>query len=262
VELVDIGVNLTNRAFRKDRDVVIANARAAGVVGVIVTGTSESESEAAAAMARSRPGLLYATAGVHPHDARHWRTETRERLKSLANATEVVAVGETGLDFNRDFSPRPAQERVFAAQLELAAEVRAPVFMHERDAHERLIGILKEYRDRLEAVVIHCFTGSRSELFAYLDLGLHVGITGWICDERRGSHLRELVRSIPLDRLMIETDAPYLLPRDLKPRPKSRRNEPAFLPHVAQAIAACRDIPVAVLADVTTGTAKKFFRIP
>ncbi len=259
MELVDIGVNLTNRAFRKDRDDVIANALAAGVTAMVVIGTSESESEAALALARTRPGILYATAGVHPHDARHWRTETPERLKMLAAETVVVAIGETGLDFNRDFSPRPAQERVLAAQLELAVELQVSVFLHEREAHERLVGILKEYRDRLGAVVIHCFTGSRSELFAYLDLGLHIGITGWICDERRGLHLRELVPNIPLGRLMIETDAPYLLPRDLKPRPKSRRNEPAYLPHVAQTIAACRGLPVADLADATTRAARAFF---
>jgi TatD DNase family protein len=228
---------------------------------MVITGTSESESQAAHALARSHPGTLYATAGVHPHNARHWRPETPALLKTLATAAEVVAIGETGLDFNRDFSPRPVQERVLEAQLELASALGAPLFLHERDAHERLIDILKAYRSHLSAAVVHCFTGSRQALFAYLDLDLHIGITGWICDERRGLHLRELVRDIPADRLMIETDAPYLLPRDLVPRPKDRRNEPGFLPHVARAVAAYRASPVEAVADAATRTAKEFFGI-
>jgi TatD DNase family protein len=133
------------------------------------------------------------------------------------------------------------------------------VFLHQRDAHDAFVGVLREYRPRLLAGVAHCFTGEARELRDYLDLGLSVGITGWICDERRGQHLRELVREIPLDRLLVETDAPYLLPRDLQPRPSHRRNEPKFLPHIARVIAACRDEPFAAMAAATTANAVKFF---
>src|SRR5262249_4358658 len=145
----------------------------------------------------------------------------------------VRAVGECGLDFNRDFSPRPVQERWFAAQLALAAALDKPVFLHERDAHARFVAILKEAPP--VRGVVHCFTGTRAELDVYLEMGLHIGITGWICDERRGAGLAALVRHVPLDRLLVETDAPFLVPRDLRPRPA--HNEPAFLPHIAQTVA-------------------------
>ena len=171
-------------------------------------------------------------------------------------------MGETGLDFYRDFSPRPDQERAFEAQLEIASRLGLPVFMHERDAHRRFVEILKPVRDRLGPAVIHCFTGDRDDLDTYLDLDLHVGITGWICDERRGLHLRELVGRIPTDRLMLETDSPYLLPRDLRPRPRSRRNEPAHLAHVARAVASATGETVEALAARTTATACAFFGLP
>lgn len=261
MELVDIGVNLTHASFHRDLTEVMDRACAAGVSRMVVTGTSEAASRKAHELTLAHPSVLYATAGVHPHDARHWTSHTAETLQTLAAASQVVALGETGLDFNRDFSPRPVQERVFEQQLELAAELRMPVFMHERDAQERFLEILARHRPRLPAGVIHCFTGSREELAAYLDLDLHIGITGWICDERRGLHLRELVRQIPLSRLMLETDAPYLVPRDLRPKPRAGRNEPAFLPHILDTVAACLDLPSETVAKATTRTASDFFKL-
>ena len=259
MELVDIGVNLTHASFRRDLDAVIERARAVGVSRMVVTGTSVAASESARRLALRYPGMLYATAGVHPHDARHWDEKTPQRLSELALSPEVVALGEMGLDFNRDFSPRPEQERGFEAQLELAAELGLPVFMHERDAGQRFVQILRLWRDRLGPAVIHCFTGSGEDLAAYLDLNLHIGITGWICDERRGLHLRELLRRIPLERLMLETDAPYLAPRTLRPPPKSGRNEPAFLLYTLNAVATCLELPPTVVAEATTRTARTFF---
>ena len=261
MELIDIGINLTHKAFRHDLDEVIERAQAAGVTQMVITGTSEPESQAAQALARRYPHTLYATAGVHPHVARHWREGTLNTLIQLATAPEVVAIGETGLDFNRDFSPRPDQERVFETQLELAAELKRPVFMHERDAHQRFITLLSRHRDRLGSAVVHCFTGTGEELAAYLDLDLHIGITGWICDERRGLHLRELVRRIPLERLMLETDSPYLLPRSLRPIPKDRRNEPAFLPHILSTVAESLEMPIEPLAESTARNSRAFFGI-
>jgi TatD DNase family protein len=164
-----------------------------------------------------------------------------------------------GLDFNRDFSPRPQQEWVFEAQLELAAELGLPVFLHERDARARFIQILSRHRHRLGAAVVHCFTGSAEDLAAYLELDLHIGITGWVCDERRGLHLRELVKRIPLQRLLLETDAPFLVPRDLRPRPKAGRNEPAFLPHILKTVAVCLELPLEAVAAATTRNTCAFF---
>lgn len=260
-ELMDIGVNLTHDAFQKDLTAVIKRAQEAGVAAMVVTGASESTSQAAQSLAHRYPGSLYATAGVHPHDASHWRATTVDTLQALAATGEVVALGETGLDFYRDFSPRPQQMQVFEAQLALAADLGMPVFLHERDAFEQFIKILGHYRSRLSAAVLHCFTGSAQQLAAYLELDLHIGITGWICDERRGLHLRELLPQIPLDRLMLETDAPYLLPRTLRPKPKDRRNEPAFLPHILDTVADCLSLSPTFVAEATTRTAKTFFAL-
>ena len=262
MQLIDIGANLGHESFRRDLEAVVQRARDAGVVQMVVTGASEEESQKASEIARTRPGVLFSTAGLHPHLAREWRADTERTIRELAARSEVVAVGEAGLDFNRDFSPRDRQEQAFEAQLEIAADLGLPVFMHERDAHQRFVQILEPIRPRLGNAVIHCFTGTGDELDAYLDLDLHVGITGWICDERRGHHLRELVARIPLDRLMLETDAPYLLPRDLKPKPKSRRNEPMHLRHIMQTIARSRGMPAEALAEATTLTSRKFFGIP
>ena len=262
MELVDIGANLGHESFDRDREQVLTRAREAGVAQIVVTGASESGSATALDVARSSPGVLFATAGVHPHHAREWRPGSAASLERLAEQPEVVAVGETGLDFNRDFSPRPDQERAFEEHLELAAGLGMPVFLHERDAHERFLAIVARWRGRLSRAVIHCFTGDGAALDAYLDLDLHVGVTGWICDERRGLHLREIVGRVPPDRLMIETDAPYLLPRDLAPKPKSRRNEPMHLPHILRAVAAAVGRDPQSLARSTSETARRFFALP
>ncbi|MDN5872748.1 MAG: TatD family hydrolase, partial [Nitrococcus sp.] len=207
-ELVDIGVNLTHRRFDRDRDAVIDRAIDAGVATMILTGVDANESRAALDLTRRRPGQLWATAGVHPHHARDWSAETGSEIRELAADPRMVAIGETGLDFNRDFSPRSVQERVFARQLELAVELKRPVFLHQRDAQDRFLAILRECRDSLLETVVHCFTGGRAELWSYLDLDLYIGVTGWVCDERRGELLRSCVCDIPDDRLLIETDAP------------------------------------------------------
>ena len=262
MQLVDIGANLGHESFDRDREQVLARAREAGVAQIVVTGASETESATALDVARTAPGVLFSTAGVHPHHAREWRAGSAAALERLAAEPEVVAIGETGLDFNRDFSPRPDQERAFEAHLDLAAGLGMPVFLHERDAHERFLAIVSRWRARLPRAVIHCFTGDGAALDAYLDLDLHVGVTGWICDERRRLPLRGLVSRIPRDRLMIETDAPYLLPRDLAPKPKTRRNEPMYLPHVLRAVAGAAGDEPDALARSTADTARRFFGLP
>ena len=239
---------------------MIQRAFDAGVRTLVITGTSLASSQEAQRIAREYPGQLYSTAGVHPHDSRNCTIDTIAELRQLAALEQVVAIGECGLDFNRDFSPRPQQEKWFEAQVALAEELQIPLFLHERDAGQRFYDILTATRKSVPAVV-HCFTGSRESLKMYLDLGLHIGITGWICDERRGKPLRELVREIPLDRLMIETDAPFLLPRSMAVKPKDGRNEPCFLPYVLQAVADCLGKPIDKIARATTATARDFFQL-
>jgi TatD DNase family protein len=259
--LVDIGVNLTNKAFQADLDQVLERARKLGVGRMVVTGTSEHESAAAAHLCSLWPDMLRATAGVHPHHAREAGQDTLDALRALAARPEVVAIGECGLDYDRNYSPPAVQRQWFEAQVALAAELGMPLFLHEREAADDLLAVMRRYRDRVPGAVVHCFTGSEAALDAYLALDLHIGITGWICDERRGLALRDVVSrgKIPRDRLMLETDAPYLLPRTMTPKPKSRRNEPAFLPHVLDMVAQCVGRDPAEIAAETTATAVRFF---
>jgi len=257
MQLADIGANLTHASFREDLDDVLSRARHAGVGTIVVTGTTVEDSRHAADLAAARG--LHATAGVHPHHARDCDARTIPALREIAAHPRVVAIGECGLDYNRNYSPHPDQEKWFVAQLELAAELGKPLFLHSRDAHPRFAEILRNLR--VGKAVAHCFTGEGEELRAYLDLGLYIGITGWICDERRGAHLVPLVNEIPRDRLLLETDSPYLTPRDLHPQPKARRNEPAFLPHILRAVARARGESPEALAEASVRNAKAFFGI-
>lgn len=253
--MIDIGANLTHSSFRDDVAEVVAHAREAGVESIVVTGTTAGESVHASMLAEQHG--LYATAGVHPHHARECDAHTIDRLREIAQHPRVVAIGECGLDFNRNYSPHPDQEKWFIAQVELGMELGMPLFLHSRDAHPRFAQILKHHE--VKKAVAHCFTGEKDELHAYLDLGLYIGITGWICDERRGRHLVKLVREIPPERLLLETDSPYLVPRDMRPQPKARRNEPAFLPHILRAVARATGRPAEELAAETTRNAQRFF---
>ena len=267
MQLIDIGANLTHDGFDRDRDAVLQRARAAGVVQMVVTGASRAHNPEALRLAQAHPGVLFATAGVHPHHASEYTEECDAELRALHAHPDVVAVGECGLDYFRDFSPRPLQRRAFERQLRIAADLAAagdakPLFLHQRDAHTDFMAMLREFEGRIGPAVVHCFTGTREELFDYLDQDWHVGITGWLCDERRGAHLRELVPHIPAHRLLLETDAPYLLPRTLQPPPRDRRNEPAFLPHIAAELARDRGEDVATAAANATAATRAFFRLP
>jgi TatD DNase family protein len=260
MELIDIGANLAHDSFDADRDAVMARAAAAGVVQMVITGSSEEATRRAIDLSRAHPGVLFATRGVHPHHAVDLTADTLPALQALAREPEVRAVGECGLDYFRDFSPRDLQRRAFGWQLELAKATGKPVFLHQRDAHDDFVAILREHG--IGNGVAHCFTAGERERDTYLELGLHIGITGWINDERRGSHLREVVKGIPADRLMVETDAPYLLPRDIRPAPKSRRNEPHYLPYVVRAIAQARGESAEAVAAASTAAARRFFGLP
>jgi len=256
---IDIGVNLTNKRFNKDRQQVIQEAEAAGVIYQVVTGTNLNESQQAFQLTEAFSGQLFSTAGCHPHDAKHFTDQHYHQLEKLLDHSSVVAVGECGLDFNRNFSPPDRQIEVFKQQLALAVKVNKPVFLHERDAFEQHFELLQAYMPKLKGAVVHCFTGNEEQLKAYIELGVSIGITGWVCDERRGLPLRDIVHLIPDDKLMIETDSPFLLPRDLKPKPKSNRNVPKYLPHIAQTIAKARNTSLESLSNQCYANTLHFF---
>lgn len=259
--LVDIGANLTHSSFSRDLDDVIRAARENCVGHIMVTGTDLESISAAIELCHRYPGYLTCTAGFHPHVASSFDSAAYQGLVDFAQCSEVVAIGETGLDFNRNYSPPAAQERAFEQQLSLACDIGKPVFLHQRDAHSHFLSILKTHRPQLSGGVVHCFTDSRQALFDYLDLDMYIGITGWICDERRGRSLQEMVSLVPDDRLLLETDAPYLLPRTLNPPPASRRNEPRYLPEILRTLAQCRNQTVETLARCTASNANRLFSL-
>lgn len=260
--LVDIGANLAHDSFDEDRDAMMQRAADAGVATMIVTGSSDESNVRAAKLAEGSAGVLYATAGVHPHHAADYTDESDALIRELTQKPVVVAVGECGLDYFRNFSPREAQLDAFRRQLEIAKETALPVFLHQRDAHDDFVEVLEPALPDLSRAVAHCFTGEGESLREYIAMGLYIGITGWICDERRGKHLHDIVELIPDDRLLIETDAPYLLPRTIRPRPKSRRNEPMYLPEVVRVVAEARGQSEQHVATVTTANARRFFDLP
>lgn len=261
MQLIDIGANLTNKRLSDRVGKILQESAQVGVMQMVVTGTSLEHSQMAIALCEQFPGQLYCTAGVHPHDAKQWNNDSTTTLTELLASKHVRAVGETGLDFNRMFSPRDQQIEVFAQQLELAINTGKPVFLHQRDAFDAFHQVLREYRDRLNHVVVHCFTDSRKALYDLLDLDCHIGITGWICDERRGQELQQIVKDIPSTRLMLETDSPYLLPRDLPEKPADKTNLPRYLPHILHTVARLRGEDGEQLAADVLDTTREFFSI-
>ncbi|MBF2754781.1 MAG: TatD family hydrolase [Gammaproteobacteria bacterium AqS3] len=254
----DIGANLGHSSFADDLDAVLRRAEALGVRQLCITGTSLDMSARAAEIAEQHPRLL-ATAGVHPHSAGEYDADSNAALHRLLRRECVRAVGETGLDYHRNYASRPEQLRAFTGQLSLAADLNMPVFLHQREAHEDFIALVGEHRGAIPRAVAHCFTGTAAELEDCLDLDLYIGITGWICDERRGLHLHELIGRIPADRLLLETDCPYLLPRDLDPKPQNRRNEPGHLVHIGTVVARLLEVSPEQLAVQTRSNAETFF---
>lgn len=261
IELIDIGVNLTNKSLLQDVDAVVQRAENAGVKQMVVTGTSVMESRQAIGLCERFPQQLVSTCGIHPHHASEWGDSSLSDLEAMAQQQCVRAIGEAGLDFNRNYSPPSAQEFAFQQQMELAAKLKMPLFCHQRDAHQRFIEMLGEHRDDISRLVVHCFTDSREALMDYLDLDCYIGITGWICDERRGLDLQKLVKLIPDGRLLLETDAPYLLPRNIEPKPSSRINEPSYLPHILEKVAYHQGKSVELLARQCLHNSRAFFAL-
>ena len=257
--LIDIGANLTHDSFNHDISNVLQNAESAGICSIIVTGTSVAESERALELANKYPQLLYATAGIHPHYAKNLEEGSINALRKIAACNKIIAIGECGLDYYRNFSSKSDQITAFSMQLELAAEINLPVFLHQRKAHTDFVKLLKPMRHRLKGGGAHCFTGGLEQLYAYLQMDLYIGITGWLCDEKRGASLRKSVPQIPLERLLLETDAPYLMPKDLPNKPSSRRNEPKHLPHILKKLSEILNIPELKIAEASRVNAQQLF---
>lgn len=257
--MIDIGLNLIHKSFKNNVDEVVKDAINAGVSQMIITGTDERSSNLAFNLTRKYKGILYSTAGVHPHDTKNCNSETLINLEKLLLNKNVVAVGECGLDYDRNFSEPETQKVWFDEQLALADEINKPVFLHERKAHKDFISIISNYPNLHQKSVVHCFTGNIYEAEKYLDMGMYIGITGWICDERRNQDLLEAVKIIPYDRLMIETDAPFLLPRNAGI--KSNRNEPKYLPIILRKIAEILNVEYDYLNKVIYQNTKQFFSI-
>ncbi|MBR9727529.1 TatD family hydrolase [Shewanella intestini] len=261
-QYIDIAVNLLSPQLADKMDTVISDAIDHQVSPLIVIGSDIEESQQAVFSCQQYPNKLFSTAGVHPHHAKSWDNDSLATITTLAAQPQVVAIGECGLDYNRDFSPRNQQRDVFAKQLALACELNMPVLMHCRDAHDDFIDIVKQYRPHLPAALIHCFTGDEAQLNACLAQDLYIGITGWICDERRGQSLASLVPLIPNNRILAETDSPYLLPRSMRPKPKSSKNLPQYLPYIVDSMATLRQQPITELADYCYNNARDFFNLP
>jgi TatD DNase family protein len=263
--LIDIGINLTNKQFVNDFESVINNAVEQNVSPLVLTGTSIKSSLTSAELAKKYPNILFSTAGIHPHDAKSFDNNSIEALRKLLSEDHVISVGECGLDFDRDFSPRPIQEKCFIAQLELAIAIQKPLFLHERAAFVRFNSIVDDFIDKLPHCVVHCFTGSISEAKSYLDKGFYLGFTGAISDTKRFEHLQEVIKYAPLEKIMIETDAPYMMPKNIPKeflmKNNERRCEPKFLPYVALTIAEIKNIDIEKVAFQSSENAKLFFKI-
>ena len=256
--MFDVGVNLFNAQFDLDRNEVIDRAKAAGVQSMLLISTDIEETRKNQ-LESELDANFFCTAGVHPHYSASVTPNELQQLETLLTHHKVVAVGECGLDFNRDFSPRDRQIEVFERQLELAKNVKKPVYLHERDAFDTQLALLKHHQ--IQQGVAHCFTGNVQQMRAYLDLGLYIGITGWLCDERRHDQLVEALNYLPLDRLLIETDAPYLLPRTLQQKPKSRRNEPMYLLEIASYIASLTGKSVDQIRQTSVANSYRVFNL-
>jgi TatD DNase family protein len=247
MRLFDSHCHLDDKAYDKDLDDVIHRMHDAGVVSAMTIGTTFERCVKGVDIAESTPGV-YASVGIHPHDANSCDEDALKTLKKLAERPSVRAWGEIGLDFNRMFSPKNVQEKWLSRQLEISSEMKLPVIFHERDSNGRLIDILKTHFTTGQNGVVHCFSGSEDELKRYLDLGLYIGVTGILTIKGRGSNLRKIAPSIPVDRILIETDAPYLTPTP--ERNHTQRNEPAFVRSVFLKLAEVRQEDPASLAEI------------
>ena len=256
IRYIDIGLNLFSDQYRGFEKEILKTALE-NDTAFIITGSSLRSSVLAHEFAADKENV-WATAGVHPHDAKHWDGKSREEIRRLAPEKKNAAIGECGLDYDRMFSPKDVQLKVFEEQIDIAEESDKPLFLHERAATEDFAGILKRYPHRCKKAVVHCFTGNRKAAETYLELGCMIGITGWVCDDRRNRELLDALKIIPTERLMAETDGPYLKPRNVKLK---GANRPEYIRYVVERIAEIKQTDADTLAGILLENTKKFFGI-
>jgi len=257
--LFDIACNFSSDRFEKDLNEVIKRAKDNNVTKFLLVSASLKDSEKVNNIYQDNKDSCFLTIGAHPHHANEFNSSSSAEMKRLIEKYKPHSVGETGLDFFRNISSYEEQVFAFEKQIQIAIETNLPLFLHQRDAHDDFLKIISKYKNDISKAVVHCFTGTQEELDDYLELGFHIGLTGWICDERRNVDLRKSLKNIPLDKLMIETDCPYLIPRNLNNKPKNNRNEPAYLPHIANEIALLINLDKDKLIDITYKNSINFF---
>ena len=253
--LIDSHSHLDFSAFDEDREEVIKRAEQAGVKWIINIGAGEElkSAQRSIELARTYPNI-FATVGIHPHDAKIWNAEVRDKILELAQKPKVVAVGEIGLDFAKEYSPREVQEKVFYEQLELARELELPVVIHSRDAHDKTFKILKEMK--IQQAVMHCYSGSLELAKQLVKMGFYLSIPG-VVTFKNAKKLLEVVREISLEHLLIETDCPFLAPEPYR----GKRNQPAYVKYVAEKIAELKNTSLEEVASKTTETVLKLFSL-
>ena len=253
--LADSHAHIDDERFDADREEVVARALAAGVSLIVNIGADMASSARSVALAEKYPEI-YAAVGMHPHDSQDMKETDYRQLEQWANHPKVVAIGEIGLDYHYDLSPRPVQKEVFLRQLDLARKTGKPFIIHEREAHADMLDIIRNAARGLNGV-FHCFSGSVETAREYLKMGFYISVAGPVTFPK-SLKTKEVAKAVPLDRLLVETDSPYLTPQPFR----GKRNEPAYVRLVAEEIANLRDISLAELAEVTTANVRKLFNIP
>jgi TatD DNase family protein len=259
--LADSCFNINHESFKNDLGDILDAANNVGVGYFFCPASKEKEIVDLINLSESYQKNIFCSVGIHPHYASDLKPSTIQNLQKYLGNEHVRAIGEIGLDYYRNFQSPEIQKKCFNAFLELASTHQYPLFLHHREAFDDFYPMIKNCIGEVPESIVHCFTGTKSELKKFLDLGLYIGITGWVCDPKRGADLREIIKYIPLDRLLIETDAPYLVPKNMVNKPRNNRNEPLFLEHIATNISELLNIDKALLAEETTKNFKKLFRI-
>ncbi|MBT3548423.1 MAG: TatD family hydrolase [Gammaproteobacteria bacterium] len=258
--LIDIGANITHPQLYNQLDKVVENMRSKGISKAIITSSNLGDTRTALDIIKAYPDFFYTTVGYHPHNSKDFSHDDIDLIIKYTKNNKVLAIGECGLDYYREYSSKDDQLFCFEEQLEVAKAIRLPIFLHEREAHKDFVNTLKKHILDINKSVVHCFTGTKDELKTYLDMGCYIGITGWITDLSRGEHLHHMIKYIPEDKLMIETDAPYLTPKNI-PFKTNGVNEPSHLNYVAQCVAECLNKDISYIKEITISNTKRFFSI-
>ena len=256
---IDIACNFTHESFKHNLDEVINNAEQEGVEKFVLLCASLADIDPIKVIQNNTPEKFFISAGIHPHYATEILEISHDALLKKLKSINPNAIGETGLDYFRNISPPDIQKKSFGMHIEIAKELSLPLYLHQRDAHGDFIRIIKENISNFPKFVVHCFTGTQAELDEYLELGAYIGLTGWICDEKRNIDLRKSIKNITIEKMMIETDSPYLIPKNLMVKPKKNVNEPKYLPHIANEICELTGYDLEELKSATSNNAIEFF---